>query len=60
KRIERKLAHIKGEGENVQLYLNEAARITSDEELFDEYALDPGFTKPIALAPPTNLFKRGN
>ncbi|MEM3618250.1 MAG: DNA double-strand break repair nuclease NurA [Candidatus Bathyarchaeia archaeon] len=51
RRIERVLASIKDQTEKVKLYLSEAGRATSDEEVFDEYTSDPGFSKPLVLAP---------
>lgn len=51
RRIERMLASIKDQTEKVKLYLSEAGRATSDEEVFDEYTSDPGFSKPLVLAP---------
>jgi len=51
KRIERRLAGFKEKTDIVQRYLNEASKATSDEEIYDECASDPGFTKPMVLAP---------
>jgi len=51
RRIERRLASIRGQAESIKRYLNEAGRVTSDEEIFDEYAVNPGFSKPLVLAP---------
>ncbi|MEM3531198.1 MAG: DNA double-strand break repair nuclease NurA [Nitrososphaerales archaeon] len=51
KRIGRRLSSMRERADNIECYLNEAERITSDEEVFDEYASYPGFTKPLALAP---------
>lgn len=51
RRIERRLASTRDQTEKVKCYLSEAGRATSDEEVFDEYASDPGFSKPLVLAP---------
>jgi len=34
-----------------EAYVEEAEALTSDEEVFDEYAPEPGFTAPMLLAP---------
>jgi hypothetical protein len=51
--IERRLSSLVGKVEGIEVYLREAKRlsVSSDEEVFDEYAVKPGFTTPLVLAP---------
>jgi hypothetical protein len=53
KNIMRILSSLKDQLHNYSIYFNEAQRMSmsSDEEIFDEYATNPGFTVPLVLAP---------
>jgi hypothetical protein len=53
KNIMRILSSLKDQLHNYPVYFNEAQRMSmsSDEEIFDEYATNPGFTTPLVLAP---------
>ena len=49
--IEKKLSQKRGGIRQVEVLLREAQRLSSDEEILDEYASKPGFTTPLVLAP---------
>ena len=53
KKIMRILSSLKDRLNKYSVYFNEAQRMSmsSDEEIFDEYATNPGFTVPLVLAP---------
>ena len=51
KNIERRLKERRFRSKSLDILIKEAGRLSSDEEIFDEYASKPGFTAPLVLAP---------
>ncbi len=49
--IERRLKERMGQSKGFEALIEEVGRLSSDEEIFDEYAEKPGFTVPLVLAP---------
>jgi len=51
KNVEKRLKEKKIRSKNLEVLVKEASRLSSDEEIYDEYAAKPGFSVPLVLAP---------